>query len=108
MMLLVNVDDCIIIGLDMSKINKFVVSMQNGPENFILTDEGIIDKFLSLKIKWLGPKEFEISQPILIDYIITFLGLQSDAAETHWNDKFTPAASQILNKDIQDKPRKKT
>jgi hypothetical protein len=108
MMLLVYVDNCIIVGLDMSEIEEFVVSMQNGPENFILTDEGNIDKFLGLEIKWLGPKEFEISQPFLIDRIITFLGLQSDAADTHCNNKFTPAAAQILNKDLQGKPRKKT
>jgi hypothetical protein len=108
MMLLVYVDDCTIVDSDMAEIDKFVVSMQNCPENFILTDEGNIDKFLGLEIKQLGPKEFEISKPFLIDCIITFLGLQSDAAETHCNDKFTPAAAQILNKDLQGKPRKKT
>jgi hypothetical protein len=108
MMLLVYVDDCIIVGLDMTKIEKFVVSMQNGPENFILTDEGNIDKFLGLEIKRLGLKEFEISQPFLIDCIITFLRLQSNTSDTHCNDKFTPSAAQILNKDLQDKPRKKT
>jgi hypothetical protein len=108
MMLLVYVDECIIVCSDMSKIDEFLVSMQNGPEKFILTDEGNIDKFLRLEIKQLGPKEFEISQPFLIDCIITFFGLQSNAAETHCNDKFTPAVAQILNKDLQGKPRKKT
>ncbi len=107
-MLLVYVDDCIIVGSDMSKIDKFVLSMQNGPENLILLDEGNIDKFLGLEIKRLGPKELEISQPFLIDCIIIFLGLQSDTAETHCNDKFTPAATQIRNKDLQGKPRKRT
>jgi hypothetical protein len=48
-MLLVYVDNCIIVGLDMSKIEEFVVSMQNSPEIFILTDEGNIDKFLVWK-----------------------------------------------------------
>jgi hypothetical protein len=38
MMLRVYVEDCIIVGLDMSEIEEFVVSMKNGPENFILTD----------------------------------------------------------------------
>jgi hypothetical protein len=94
MMFLVYVNNCIIIGLDMSKIGKLVVSMQNGPENFILTDEGNIDKFLGLEIKWLGSKEFEVSQLFLIDRIITFLGLQSDASDTHCNHIFTPAAAQ--------------
>jgi hypothetical protein len=108
MMLLVYVEDCIIVGFDMSEIEDFVVSMQNGPENFILTDEGNIDKFLGLEIKRLGPKEFEVSQLFLIYHIITSLRLQSDASDTHCNDKFTPAAAQILNKDLQGKPKKKT
>ncbi len=107
-MLLVYVDNCINLGLDLSEIDKFVVSMQNGPENFILTDEGNIDKFLGLEIKQLEPKEFKISHTFLFNCIITFLGLQSNAAETHCNDKFTPAAAQILNKDLQCKPRRKT
>ncbi len=55
-MSLVDVDDCIIVGSDMSEIEEFVVSMENCPENFILTDEGNIDKFLGLEIKRLGPK----------------------------------------------------
>jgi hypothetical protein len=108
MMLLVYVDDCIIVGLDMNDINNFVQSMQNGLENFILMDEGNIDNFLGIEIKCLGPKEFEILQPFLIDWIITFLGLQSEASKTHCNDMFTPAVAQILNKDLQGKPRKKT
>ena len=70
MIVLVYVDDCIIVGEDMAEINKFVESMQNGPENFILTDEGDIDKFLGIEITRLGKQEFEISQPFLIDRIL--------------------------------------
>lgn len=61
MIVLVYVDD------NMSKIDEFVQSMQNGPENFVLMDEGNIDKFLGIEIKRLGQREFEISQPFLID-----------------------------------------
>jgi hypothetical protein len=53
--------------------------MQNGPENFILMDEGNINKFLEIEIKRLEPKEFKILQPFLIDRIITFVRLQSEA-----------------------------
>jgi hypothetical protein len=49
MMSLVYVDKCIIIGKDMDAIDQFVLSMQNGLENFVLTHEGSIDKFLELK-----------------------------------------------------------
>jgi hypothetical protein len=50
--------------------------MQSGPENFVLTDEGSIGKFLGIEIKHLGPKEFKIFQPFLIDRIVTFLGIK--------------------------------
>ena len=108
MIVLVYVDDCIIVGDDMTKIDKFVESMQNGPENFILTDEGNIDKFLGIEIKRLGKREFEISQPFLIDRILSFLELDNSTLESKGNEKFTPAASQILNKDVSGKPRKRT
>jgi hypothetical protein len=108
MMILVYVDDCIIVGKDMTDMDQFVLLMQNGPENFVLTDEGSIDKFLGIEIKCLGPQEFEIYQPFLINRIVTFLGLKSKEYETHCNDKFTPAAAQVLNKDLHGKERKKT
>ncbi len=62
----------------MDEIDQFVLCMQKGPENFILTDEGSMDKFLGIETKRLGPKEFEISQPFLIDRIMTLLGLKSE------------------------------
>jgi hypothetical protein len=93
----VYVDDCIIIGEDMNDIDQFELSMQNGPENFVSTDEGSINKFFGIKIKRLGPKEFEISQPFLIDCIVSFLGIKPQEYEVHCNDKFTPAAAQVLN-----------
>ncbi len=73
----------------MVNINQFVLSMQNGPENFVLSDEGSIDKFLGIKVKRLGPKEFEISQPFLIDHIVTFLGLKPE------NMKYTVMTSSL-------------
>jgi hypothetical protein len=76
MMILVYVDNCIVVGKDMDNIDQFVLSMQNGPEVFFLIDEGSIDKFLGIEIKCLGPQEFEIPQPFLIDRIVTSLGLK--------------------------------
>ena len=49
MIVLTYIDDCIIVGNDMKDIDAFIYSMQHGPENFILTDEGDIDKFLGGK-----------------------------------------------------------
>jgi hypothetical protein len=108
MMILVYVDDCINIGKDMDDIDQLVLSMQNSPENFVLTDEGSIDQFLGIEIKCLGPEEFEISQPFLIDRIVSFLGIKLQEYKVHCNDKFTPAAAQVLNKDLHGKTRKKS
>ncbi len=49
MMILVYVDDCIIIGKDMDDIDQIVLSMQNSLENFVLMDEGSMDKFLGIE-----------------------------------------------------------
>jgi hypothetical protein len=108
MVVLVYVDDCIIVGDDMTKIDQFVASMQTGSENFILTDEGSIDKFLGIDIKRLGKKEFEISQPFLVNRILQLLDLDHGTTNSKCNEKFTPAASQVLNKDTLGKPRKRT
>ena len=48
MIILTYVDDCIIVGPSMENINCFVNSMNNGYGNFILTDEGDINKFLGI------------------------------------------------------------
>ena len=108
MVILVYVDDCIIVGEDMGEIDGFVKSMQQGSENFVLTDEGSIDKFLGIEIKRLGKQEFEISQPFLIDRILALLQLEHNGHEMKSNDKLTPTAPQILNKDLIGKPRKKS
>ena len=42
--------------------------MEKGPEKFILTDEGDIDKFLGVEIVDRGKGEFEMKQPHLIDH----------------------------------------
>jgi hypothetical protein len=108
MMILVYVDNCIIVGKDMGNIDQFVLSMQNGPKKIILTNGESIHKFLGIEIKCLGPQEFEISQPFFVDQIVTFLGLKSEEYKIQCNDKFTPAAMQVLNKDLNLKPRKKS
>ena len=108
MVILVYVDYCIIVGKDMGEINKFVQSMQQCSENFVLTDEGSIDKFLGIEISRLGKQEFEISQLFLIKRILALLQLEHNGFETDSHDKLTPMAPQFLNKDLMGKPRKKS
>jgi hypothetical protein len=104
MIVLTYVDDCIIVGNDMKEIDEFVKSMQEGPENFILTDEGDIDKFLGIEIKHLDDKRFEMSQPFLIERICTTLGLMDNDWDSEANSRRTPVGKPVLNKDLDGKP----
>jgi len=108
MIVLTYVDDCIIVGDSMKDIDSFVTSMSTGPENFKLTDEGDIDKFLGIEIKNYPNGHFELSQPFLIDRVIKYLSLDGDGFDAHVNSRLTPAAGPILNKDVLGKPRKQS
>ena len=90
----------------MKDIDSFVNSMQTGPENFILTDEGDIDKFLGIDIKQLSENKFEISQPFLIERIVNLLGLKDNDFDANSNSRATPVGKPVLHKDLEGKPRK--
>ena len=75
MMILTYVDDCIIAGRSMQYNDQFIYSMQHGSENFILTDEGYVNKFLGIEITHNEDSSFEMSQPFLIDRLLSLLGL---------------------------------
>ena len=106
MIVLTYVVDCIIVANKMRDIDNFVKSMQNGKENFILTDEGDIDKFLGIEIKQLDDKRFELKQPFLIERICRTLGLIDNDWKVESNNKRTPVGKPVLNKDLDGKPRK--
>ena len=48
MIVLTYVDNCIIVGPSMQKIDAFLKSTEVGPENSTLNNEGDIDKFLGI------------------------------------------------------------
>ena len=50
-------------------------SLEDGPEQFQLTDEGGIKNYLRVEIKDNADGSFELSQPYLIKKIIQLLGL---------------------------------
>ena len=103
MMILTYVDDCIIAGRSMKGIDSFIYSVQYGLENFILTDEGDVNKFLGIEITHNEDSSFEMSQPFLIDRIISLLGLGVNEFDTSTT---TPVAKGLLHKDMAGKPRK--
>jgi hypothetical protein len=80
--------------------------MQQGPEKFILTDEGDIYKFLGIEIKQLDDKRFEMSQQFLNKRICTLFGLMDNDWENEANTKKTPVGKPVLNKDLDGEPRK--
>ena len=90
----------------MKSIDELVHSMQHGPDNFVFIYEGDIDNLWGIGIKYRGSGKYELSQPHLIDRILQVLQLEMNGFETSTNDRLIPAAVQILNKDIKDKPRK--
>ncbi len=64
--ILTYVDDCIIVGDTSDCIAKLIQSLHKGDENFVLQDEGLINKYLGVQIKQLDDSSFELTQPFLI------------------------------------------
>jgi hypothetical protein len=106
MVLLTYVDDCIIISPSKDSINRLIASMQSGPENFDLTDEGDVNKFLGVEITRIDDRSFQLSQPFLIDRIVNFLGLCKNEFDIDANSSYTPVAKGLLHRDLLGKERK--
>ena len=87
MIVLTYVDDCIIVGTSMQKIDAFIKYMEVGPRNFTLTDKGDIDKLLGNEINNLDEKIFKIYHPFLIDRIISFLNIDTNEFGLGTNSK---------------------
>ena len=101
------VDDCILVSTSQETLDNFVKSLIEGEEKFILTDEGDIDKFLGIEIKHYDDGSFELTQPHLIQRIVSELGLGDD---NKWGQaaksRATPSEKAILSKDSNGSPRK--
>jgi len=72
------VDDCIILGKNMAVVDSVIQTLRDGQEDFELTDEGSIDKYLGVMTKDINENRFEMSQPFLIRRIIQFLSLDKN------------------------------
>ena len=59
--IVVYVDDCIIISQDVEVINRFIKSMQDGQENFILTNDGDLARFLGVEIEYKSDGSIEMN-----------------------------------------------
>ena len=106
MIILTYVDNCIIVGLSINNINGLVESMKNGNENFVLTNEGDINKFLGIEINQLDEKILKIAQTFLIDRMISFLNIDKNDDGMKTNTNSTPVGKPFLHKDLSGNPRK--
>jgi hypothetical protein len=98
----INLDNCIIIGDTHNQINALIQSLHKGGENFVLQDEGPIDRYLGVDIRQQNESSFELTQPFLIEQITKFLGLKNGKT----NEKLTPIGKPLLNKDLDGVPQK--
>ena len=60
-------DDCIIFSRSKYVNNEIVENLKNGPENFQLTDEGDLNRYLRVDIVKKNDCSFELRQPFLIE-----------------------------------------
>ena len=71
--ILTYVDDCIIVGDLTDCIEALITLLRDGTENFILKDEGLIEKYLGVSIVQLDDKLFDLTKPFLIKCITALL-----------------------------------
>ena len=83
-------------------VDSIIDSLGDGDEDFELTDEGSLDKYIGVLITDIDENSFEMSQPFLIRRIISFLSLD----ENKTRGRNTPVGKPLLNRDLDGIPRK--
>ena len=100
-LILTYVDDLIIIGKSTAIVDYVIDSLHDGDEDFELTYEGIIDKYIGVLIEDINNSSFEMSQPFLAKHIIASLSLD----ENKTRGRNTPVGKPLLNRDLYGCPR---
>jgi len=93
--------DMIALARSREVLDTLVVNLQK--RNYILKDEGSLDKYLGVDVKYKDKGRIELVQPFLIQRIIDLLGLEKDSTR---NSRPTPATKPLLHKDLLAEPRK--
>ena len=103
MIVLCYVDDCIILSPKKEIIQDFITSLETGPEKFVFTDEGDIQRYLGVEISKLSDGSgFELTQPYLIERILEAAHIDKRMT----NDRSTPVVGPVLSRD-EDGPDRK-
>ena len=97
--LLVYIDDCIMFGPDLEKLDKVIKEMRPSSNKFGVRDLGNVKDFLGIQVTTSNDKMITLNQPQLIDSILKEVKFQNNRKE-----KDTPALSSIiLQKDTHGK-----
>jgi len=97
--LVVYTDDCLIFGPNATQVDNIITSLKS---TFLLKDEGEIRDFLGIRVnRNLDNGTISLTQPGLIDSVLTDLGLLTDE---HVHGKYTPSSA-ILHQDTDGAPR---
>ena len=84
-------------------MDSVIDSLHNGDEDFELTDEGSLDKYIRVCIIDIDENSFEMSQePFLVGCIISLLSLSGNKMR----EQNTPVGKPLLNRNITRVPRK--
>ena len=98
--LLVYIDNCIMFGPNLAKLDKVVKEMRMSSKEFRVEDLGNVKDFLGIQVTTGDNKTITLNQPQLIDSILKDVKFQNNTKE-----KDTPALSSIiLQKDTHGKP----
>ena len=73
------VDDTLFFSKDPSKVDKVISNLQK--LNFELTDEGDVDAFLGIKVEQQQDGTITMTQPDLVNRVITALGLDNQSKQ---------------------------
>ena len=90
----------------MKDIDSSIFSMQYGSKKFILDNEGDVNKFLGIEITQNEDSSFELSQPFLINRILSFLVFCNNEYQMNANNSATPVSKGLINPYLAIKRRK--
>ena len=96
------VDDCIIISRTKEEAEQLFKQIEQ--QGFAMTDEGTMEQYLGMQIEKNNNGSFTISQPFLIDRIISAVPSMNNARSA----KSPAATGTILTKDEEGEPRKES
>ena len=97
---LLSVDDMIAMAKNKEVLETLLKNLKR--KNFILTDEGSLSRYLGVDVKYKNNGAFELIQPLLIQRIISLLGLEKESVH---NTKPTPTVKPLLHKDLKGESR---